>query len=669
MNMNDKIKKRMLAGVVAVTVGVASFGAYEYSRPRMSSVRAGEDTEKLKEAAEEVLGDSTSEKTKTFFKDESVYVKADAAGNVEETTVTEWLKNPGKGELTDSSELQDIENIKGEETFEKGKDGELVWKADGEDIYYQGTTKKELPVEVKVSYKLNGKSVTAENLKGKDGKVEIHIDYINKSKEKTSVNKKKVEMYTPFTVVTALMLPTEEYKNVSIDNGKVISDADKDIVVGLAFPGLKENLKLDKLDVNIPESVTITADVKKASIGPTVTVASADVIDKLGFDKVNDFDSFEDSIGELDGAAKQLVSGSGELADGANTLNSKAAELTSGVNEVANGVNAYVGGVNELAAGSEQLTAGADSLRQGAATAQQGIASAKSGADTLVANYDAVVGGANSLSAGLKELSGALDQGGISAPSIDVSGALSGALSGEIGGLAAQMASEAAAGITDDAFQAMGMTRDQYIGALTRQYGQELSGMLSGIGPKIEGQISGTIQEVEAQVQGSMNTIKQNVDALSAGADSLATGVGQLKNGTVQLQGGLAQLNDGSGALVQGTNDLYNGAYALQQGAAKLNDAGSVLQVGTEKLQNGGAQFADGVNQLAGGSNTLASGMNEFKTSGIDRLTEVFNGDIKNVTARIDAMKKLGEKYSSFAGMKEDADGSTKFIIETKGIE
>lgn len=664
MNMNDKIKKRMLAGAVAVTVGVASFGAYEYSSPRMSSVRAGEDTEKLKEAAEEVLGDSTSEKTKTFFKDESVYVKADAAGNVEETTVTEWLKNPGKGELTDSSELQDIENIKGEETFEKGKDGELVWKADGEDIYYQGTTKKELPVEVKVSYKLNGKSVTAENLKGKDGKVEIHIDYINKSKEKASVNKKKVEMYTPFTVVTALMLPTEEYRNVSIDNGKVISDADKDIVVGLAFPGLKENLKLDKLDVNIPESVTITADVKKASIGPTVTVASADVIDKLGFDKVNDFDSFEDSIGELDGAAKQLVSGSGELADGANTLNSKAAELTSGVNEVANGVNAYVGGVNELAAGSEQLTAGADALRQGAATAQQGIASAKSGADTLVANYDAVVGGANSLSAGLKELSGALGQGGISAPSIDVSGALS----GEIGGIAAQMAQGAADAIPAEAWTALeasGLTKDAYVAGLTGKYADALS----GIGPKIEGQISGTIQEVEAQVQGSMNTIKQNVDALSAGADSLAAGVGQLQNGTVQLQGGLAQLNDGSGALVQGTNDLYNGAYALQQGAAKLNDAGSVLQVGTQKLQNGGAQFADGVNQLAGGSNTLASGMNEFKTSGIDQLTEVFNGDIKNVTARIDAMKKLGEKYSSFAGMKEDADGSTKFIIETKGIE
>lgn len=669
--MKNQIVKKMLAGSMAVVIGAGMIGAYNYSQPELAVVRAEDETEELKEAAEEVLGDSTREADNgEFYKDESVYVKADASGNVEKTTVTEWLKNPGSGETSDSSELENIENIKGEETFDRGSDGELVWKSEGEDIYYQGTTKKDLPVDVRISYKLDGKAVTAEELKGKSGKVEIKIDYANKSQETVKVNGKKVKMYTPFTVVTALMLPTEEYKNVTIDNGKIVSDADKDIVVGLAFPGLKENLKLDKLDIDIPENVTITADVKNASIGSTITVATADMIDKLGFDKVNDFDSFEESIDKLDDAANQLAEGSDELADGANTLDSKTAELNDGVNQVANGVNAYVGGVKELAEGSTQLVGGADALKQGAAAAQSGIASAKSGADTLVSNYDAAVSGAAQLSGGLKQLSGALGQGQTDIAMPDVSGQLSGAIGSAAPQIAAQMANAAAAQIPDEVFVQMGTSKDAYVAGLTQAYTEALAaGLTEQLAPQIQGALSQTAAQIQGEVQGKINTIKENVDALAGGADSLSAGIGQLKDGTVQLQSGLGQLNDGSAALVQGTSDLYNGAYALQQGAAKLNDAGSVLQVGTKKLQDGGSQFAAGVSQLADGGNTLASGMKEFKTTGIDELTKVFNGDIKNVTARIDAMKKLGKRYSSFAGISDDAKGSTKFIIETKGIE
>ncbi len=665
ISMKNQIVKKLLAGSMAIVIGAGAVGIYDYSHPEMTAVRAEDETQQLKEAAEEVLGDSTKKDEGEFFKDESVYVKADASGNVEETVVTEWLKNPGSGEVEDTSELQDIENIKGDETFSRGSDGEIAWNAEGEDIYYQGTTSKALPVEVKLSYKLDGKSISAEELKGKSGKVEIRIDYINNSMKTVSIKKKKVKMYTPFTVVTALMLPTEEYKNVTIDNGKIVSDADKDIVAGLAFPGLKENLKLEKLDVDIPESVTITADVRNASVGSTVTVVTADMIDKLGFDKVNDFDSFESSINDLDDAAKKLSYGSNELADGVKTLDSKTGELNDGVNQVAEGVNSYVGGVRELAAGSEQLTQGADALKQGAVAAQAGIASAKEGADALVGNYDAAVNGAAQLSGGLKELSSALSQSqmNIALPDVDAQ------LSGAIAPMASQMAAGAVANIPDEVFEQLGTTRDAYVAGLTQTYAGILTEGLSGLGPQLNGALEQTAAQVQGEIEGKMGVIKQNVDALAGGADSLAGGISQLKDGTVKLQGGLGQLNDGSGALVQGTSDLYNGAYALQQGAAKLNDAGSVLQTGTQKLKDGGSQFAAGVSELAGGSTTLADGMNEFKTTGIDELTKVFNGDIKNVTDRIDAMKKLGKKYSSFAGIKDGAAGSTKFIIETKGIE
>ncbi|MEI3219834.1 MAG: hypothetical protein V8S08_09740 [Lachnoclostridium sp.] len=152
---------------------------------------------------------------------------------------------------------------------------------------------------MKITYKLDGKEVTAEEFSGKSGKAEIHIEYVNKSKEKVMIDGKEEEIYTPFTMVTAMMLPTDEYKNVTIDSGKIISDADKDIVVGFGFPGLKDNLDLEELEIDLPESITITADVENVSVGPTITVASATILDEFGLEDVDDFDSFGDSIDEL----------------------------------------------------------------------------------------------------------------------------------------------------------------------------------------------------------------------------------------------------------------------------------------------------------------------------------------------------------------------------------
>ena len=264
MNRNRKVIARAM--VVAMATSVV--GAYNYQNPAGVVMAEEETTELLEQAAGAVLegneGTGSEEGTVTvegsadgqetdqtpdsgsgLFKEESVYVKADPEGNVDKTTVTEWIKNPESGELADESGLKEIRNIKGEEEFTKGDGNDLKWKSDGNDIYYQGTTNEKLPVDVNISYKLNGKAVKAEDLAGKDGKVEIHIDYENHAKQNVEVKGENVEMYTPFTMVTAMMLPTDEYTNVTIDNGKIMSDADKNIVVGLGFPGLTENLKRD----------------------------------------------------------------------------------------------------------------------------------------------------------------------------------------------------------------------------------------------------------------------------------------------------------------------------------------------------------------------------------------------------------------------------------------
>ena len=213
MNGNKKIAKKIVAGSMAVMMAAGLAGTYEYHNNVMQ-VQAAEqkdkDTQELKETAENVLADHATDSEDTgFSKEESVYVKADASGNVKKTTVSEWLKNPEKGTISDTSELKDIKNVKGDETFETGSNNNVSWKSEGNDIYYQGTIDKELPVDVKVSYKLDGKSISPKDLKGKSGKVEIQFSYDNKSKQTVNVNGEDVEMYTPFTMFSAIMLSSD----------------------------------------------------------------------------------------------------------------------------------------------------------------------------------------------------------------------------------------------------------------------------------------------------------------------------------------------------------------------------------------------------------------------------------------------------------------------------
>lgn len=686
MNTNRKIitkkalKKRILAGSMALMVGAGMTGAYGYtgglqvqaadtgkstaktaaaaddgkSTTASGNQKVASETAQLEKAAKNALGDSTADDNGKLYKDESVYVKADTSGKVTSTTVTEWLKNPEKGTVGDTSSLTDIRNIKGEETFTTGEDGQLSWASKGRDIYYQGTSEKKLPVDVNISYKLNGKPISAEDLKGKSGKVEIKIDYKNHSSQTVNVGGKNVEMYTPFTMVTALMLSNDEYSNVTIDNGKIVSDADKNIVLGVAFPGLKDDLGVQNLDIDLPESVTITADVKKATINPTVTVASTEIMDQFDLSDVKDFDDLADSMDQLEDAATQLKDGSADaadgsrtLSDGVNTLNSKSGELTKGVNDLAAGVNTYTSSVGSLADGSATVAAGAQKLDSAAGQIQGGITAAKNGADELVKNYVTAINGANNLSNGLGQLESA------------VSGTSSLGIQSQANTVAANTVSSVMSQL-----DGIGLTEEQKQ-AIADAYTQGISSAVTQVG-----------NTADAGLSTQMTSLKNGIHDAKTGADTLSSGVGQLKSGTVQLKNGLDQLYTGSADLVKGTSSLSDGAGKVADGAARLNESSSLLTIGTKKLQDGGAQLASGVGQLAegagalaDGNKALADGMSKFKEEGIDELTSIFDGDIKNVTDRLDAMTTLGQSYKSFAGIEDGMSGSTKFIIETVGIE
>ena len=576
-------------------------------------------------------------------------------------------------------------------------------------------------------------------MKGKDGKLEMKVQYTNQSKETVDVSGESVEMYTPFAMVTAMMLPNDEYTNVTIDHGKIVSDGDKNIVVGLGFPGMEENLNLEgkDIDIDIPDSFTITADVKNASVGPTMTVASSDVLEQFGLDEIDSFDDLSDSVGELENAAEQLTDGSAKaadgssaladgsntlatgagtladgtsalatgvktLADGVNTLNSKSGDLTKGVSDLATGVNDYTGGVSDLADGSSKVSAGAESLKNGLETAQTGIEGLVAGVGTLRGGFE---GDGTQNNPGANNLANGTVQ------AIGATSTIINDLATMIGNTGENQGTVQATATINGEDGAVQAAVDQLIkGGIVDEENREAcaTAIRTAVSANISAEAKVTSEKADA---GSISDIKKKiaeaqtkVGTASTYAAGLQKNVGALYEGTKTVQGGVEDLKKGNSQLAAGAKDLADGTSALASGTSTLNDKSSLLVAGTSKLKEGGNQLAAGVGQLAAGASsaatgagevakgagalktgadtladgagtladgnkTLADGMAEFKTSGIDKIADVFSGDIENVTSRIDAMMTLGRNYKSFAGIKEDMAGSTKFIIETEGVD
>ena len=742
MNGNKKIAKKIVAGSMAVMMAAGLAGTYEYHSNAMQ-VQAAEqkdkDTQELKETAENVLADHATDSEDTgFSKEESVYVKADASGNVKKTTVSEWLKNPEKGTISDTSELKDIKNVKGDETFETGSNN-VSWKSEGNDIYYQGTIDKELPVDVKVSYKLDGKSISPKDLKGKSGKVEIQFSYDNKSKQTVNVNGEDVEMYTPFTMVSAMMLSSDEYSNVSVENGKLISDGDKNIVVGVAFPGLANDLNLKDLDmdIDIPETVTITADVKDATVGTSITMASAELMNEFGLDDIDSFDDLQDSIDDLEDATNQLVdgskeaadgskeladgagtlndgagtlaSGAGTLADGVNTLNEKSGTLVSGVNTLASGVGTYTAGVASIAKNSQLISDNMQSLQGGvnkleeqiAAQATQGLGeiktninNAKTGVDQINSAITTSLGeGKPGVQGILSNASQALTGADVTIDQNDVNVTVN-SVSLKNSESVNKIIEDSA--LSDDEKNALknainsAITKDNMNIEYKVELNENGNSKLNSAQQKIA-----TANGLVTTANGALSQLSDSMNTISGGLSALAgeNGIGQLeaafaKNGSVdqgfaQLGQGVSELAAGTQALADGAAELDKNSAPLMAGVTSLKDGGSQLASGVSQLASGANQVADGAgilaggtqtlldgaNTLADGNQTLADGMQEYKEEAIDKLTDLFNGDISGVTDRIDAMTNLAKEYKSFAGISDGVSGTTKFIIETEGID
>lgn len=345
-------------------------------------------------------------------KDETVYVSADATGEVQKVTVSNWLKNDGQqGELQDESNLTDIQNVKGDETY-TAEDNRLVWQTEGEDIYYTGESEQKPPVSVSFTYYLDGNKISPEELKGKSGHLQIQITYTNNAKQVVTIDGKQEEVYSPFLMCTGMILKEDTFQNVMIDNGKVISDGDKYIVIGYGMPGLAKSLGIsDEMEgIHLPESLTITADVTNFSMGETYTFASSDIFQDLKPDEIGNMDELTAALDQLEDASLQLVEGSEKLSSGSGELDSQYEKFDAGIGELKDGIALLQNGSTALSQGVNTYTQGADQLNDGIQTylSKEGVLTGsvkeyQNGVNTAVMGIEQYADGTLSLAGGVEQ--------------------------------------------------------------------------------------------------------------------------------------------------------------------------------------------------------------------------------------------------------------------------
>ena len=618
------------AGVIAGTgVTAAAFGTANKTA----------DTENTSPASSQTA--ETTEQQKPS-KDETVYVLANADGSVKKIIVSDWIKNNGGKTVSDKTELSDIKNVKGDESYVMDTDNMREWNADGKDIYYQGTISKALPVDLKVSYELDGKPVSAESLAGKSGKVTIRFDYTNNQYKNVSIDGKNTKIYVPFVMLTGLLLDNDIFTNVEISNGKIINDGDRIIAVGFALPGMQENLNLSRDKVDIPDFVEITADVNNFALSNTLTVAANSIISDLDVSKLDSADDLQASLTELSSAMSKLLDGSSELYGGLSKLLLKSNELISGVDKLANGASALSDGAAALSAGLSELVSNNDTLNAGAKQVFDTLLSAVSQklkdngitVDTLtVENYKTVIGGllenpTDSQKAELINIADAALNAKLSAIGVPQN---------YYGAVKVLLATKLSSGETQESAMA------------------EIAAMLQNIGDP------------------------QNAAAIGAAADTAESENGKqiinafclnLANQTLEptVKEAVAQLDSynefykGVLAYTAGAKQAYDGSTELKNGAKELSD-------GANALKSGSSQLVGGVQQLTDGSKRLADGLKEFNEKGISKLTSLAGDDLGSLVTRIKATVEVSRDYKSFAGIADGTDGDVKFIYRTDEIK
>ena len=570
----------------------------------------------------------------SFSKSETVYAVMNGDGSIKSTTVSEHLYSAsGLSGVTDKTTLTDIQNTESDAEFTQNGE-ELVWNTEDTDVYYKGNTDKALPIDVKVTYALDGQEAVLEDLIGKSGHLTVTVALKNNETGTVNVNGKDRTIVTPLITAVGVILGGDA-SNVTAEHGMVESAAKSSVAAFVTLPGVKDSLsgllpdEVDSIEDYLQDTVTVEADVTELTC-PQVMVACATSTAALGTSNVFDLSSINDltdGINQLNDAMSQLMDGASQLVDGTSQLANGVLALLDGANTLNNGAAALDDGLGQLTNGLDTLSANNAALNAGAQQVADGVlASAnktlKEGGlideDMTWSNYEAVIDNIltmndKTLAAGRRKIVRTVWE---QAPSFKDS--------------QLDLALYLSATKTNHDLEA----------ALKLMQSYDPS-MLCGLVQLLTSEDAKNTAKAELKYQVENSQDMADVRALKTSLSQIqffVSSVNQYTAGVQTAADGAHSAKDGSAQLAAGTKTLYDGVNTLNTGAGQLND----------------------------GAGRLNDGLNQFNEEGISKLTGALDQDqLHGLKTVLDEMTDRLNDYTSFAGAPDDAESSVKFVYKT----
>ena len=570
----------------------------------------------------------------SFSKSETVYAVMNGDGSIKSTTVSEHLYSAsGLSGVTDKTTLTDIQNTESDAAFTQNGE-ELVWNTEDTDVYYKGNTDKALPIDVNVTYALDGQEAALEDLIGKSGHLTVTVALKNNETGTVNVNGKDRTIVTPLITAVGVILG-EDASNVTAEHGMIESAAKSSVAAFVTLPGVRESLdgllpdQMDSIEDYLQDTVTVEADVQDFTC-PQVMVACATSTAALGTDNVFDLNSIND------------------LTDGINQLNDAMSQLMDGASQL-------VDGTSQLASGVLALLDGANTLNSGAAALDDGLGQLTNGLDTLTSNNAALDAAAQQVADGvLASANKTLKEGGLIDEDMTWSN-----YEAVIDNILTMNDKTLAAGrrkIVRTVWEQAPSFKDSqldlalYLSATKTDHDLEAAlKLMQNYDPSM---LCGLVQLMTSE--DAKNTAKAELKYQVENSQDMAD-VRALKTSLSQIQ-----------LFVSSVNQYTAGVQTAADGAHSAKDGSAQLAAGTKTLYDGVNTLNNGAGQLSDGAGRLNDGLNQFNEEGISKLTGALDQDqLHGLKTVLDEMTDRLNDYTSFAGAPDDAESSVKFVYKT----
>lgn len=615
-----------------------------------------------------------------YTKDETVYSKLDASGNNYKTIVSTHIQNTENEDLIkDLSDLLNVKNTSGDETFTQ--DGNtFTWNSNKNDIYYQGESSKELPIQCNVKYELDGKEISKEEIAGKSGNIKITLQYTNKEERTVDINGKKVKMYVPFVVVAGTIVNNDNNKNITVSNGKIVDDGTKTIIAGMAMPGLQESLGLSDNDVEIPNKIEITMDATDFELNSIVSYVTPKVLEDEDLDIFEKLDEVYAKVATLQNSSKQIEEGANTLKDGATTYSEKSQEFNSAMNQVSTGVSNVNSNYTQIDNGISTLKQGTSSVNSGAEQLNSGINELSSQLTSLPESVSALYNGSTQVLDGLNTNKNTGKVGLVDGVNSVISSlqtttegleeALEKSVTGSENTILALKANNTALESALTVLKNDEITNAEAIKNLNTQIAVNNATIKKYEEAKKEANTKKTyVQQQAKQSETSLKSIKTGMTTIQSAVAQINGGLAKLNTASEKLPSALTKLSEGSKTLSNGTKTLSSGAQTLSKGSTALKTGIQTLDTSTKTLATANGQLTEGANSLAEGATTLADGIKTFNEEGIQKICNYINGDAKNLSTRIEKLTELPKEYKNFTMLNEGNEGNVKFIMIIDAIK